>query len=612
MEQLVHERTVDLCGANDELQRQAKELRAAEEEARERQRFVERLTDANPSLIYLFDISTKHTAFVNNRISALFGYSPDQIKAEVSDTLIAELIHPDDAKRLRLDDPSGRFQQVGDGQVVEAEFRTRHADGSWRWVHSNEVVFRRDQAGRPLQVLGTLEDITKRKVAEEKFRVLFEKSSDAHLLFHEQDGVFDCNKAALQLTGCHDAAQLRGLHPAAISEEFQPDGRRSLEKCLEMDAIARRDGFHRFDWWIRRMDDGTVFPCEVTLTPVDVAGYSVLLVVLHDLTERKQREEELRRTTAAAEAASRAKSEFLANMSHEIRTPMNGIIGMTELALDTELHHAPARVPRPGQELGRFSPGPSSTTSLTSPRSRRASSVSIPRPFCFRDALDETLQTLALRAHSKGLELACRTAPDVPDCACRRRRPATAGSGQPGRQRHQIHRTWRDCLVRRARGTSESDGVVLRFSVADTGIGIPDRKVGNHLSAVRAGRRLDDSSVRRLGTRIDDLEQAGRAHGGNIWVESRPGVGSTFWFTVILGSSPATPRSSGDAELLSDSKGCRVLIVDDNATNRRILEEVLTNWGARPISVESGRPPWKPCAPRSIEANPSRSRSSTE
>ncbi len=91
---------------------------------------------------------------------------------------------------------------VDDGEVVETEFRARHADGSWRWVRCHEVVFRRNPAGQPLELLGTIEDITERKAAEDKFRVLFEQSSDAHLLFDEQDGVIDCNAAALQMFRC--------------------------------------------------------------------------------------------------------------------------------------------------------------------------------------------------------------------------------------------------------------------------------------------------------------------------------------------------------------------------------------------------------------------------
>ena len=187
-----------------------------------------------------------------------------------------------------------------------------------------------------------------RRQAEDKFRVIFEQSSDAHLLFHECDGIIDCNEAALRMIGCRDKKMLRGIHPASISEEFQPGGRRSMVNTLRWTPSRRRDGYHRFDWWVRRMDDGKVFPCEMTLTPVELAGDSVLLVALHDLTERFRHEKATHEAKLAAEAASRAKSEFLANMSHEIRTPMNGIIGMTELALDTRLYAAATRVSRPG------------------------------------------------------------------------------------------------------------------------------------------------------------------------------------------------------------------------------------------------------------------------
>lgn len=134
-----------------------------------------------------------------------------------------------------------------------------------------------------------LRDVTTTEGAEERFRILFEHSSDAHLLFDE-NGIIDCNQAAISMLRCRDKGQVLSIHPAKLSPEFQPDGRRSDEKCIEMDRLAREKGHHRFEWMHRKMD-GTDFPVEVTLTPVHLQGHPVLLVVWHDLTERKQAEE---------------------------------------------------------------------------------------------------------------------------------------------------------------------------------------------------------------------------------------------------------------------------------------------------------------------------------
>ena len=143
--------------------------------------------------------------------------------------------------------------------------------------------------------------------------MLFEKSSDGILLFHERDGVIDCNEAVLEMFGCRDKTEIQGLHLASFAEDVQTNGRPSLEMAQEMGAIARRDGCHRFDWWCRRKTDGLVFPCEMTLTPVeigdpasDLAEGSLLLTVLHDLTERKQYEEELTRARRSSWMRSRA------------------------------------------------------------------------------------------------------------------------------------------------------------------------------------------------------------------------------------------------------------------------------------------------------------------
>jgi sigma-B regulation protein RsbU (phosphoserine phosphatase) len=129
----------------------------------------------------------------------------------------------------------------------------------------------------------------------DRFRVLFEHSSDAHLIFDET-GITDCNAATIELLKATDRAQVLALHPAVLSPEYQPDGRRSMEKSKEMDGIATARGYHRFEWLHRKLD-GEVFPVEVTLNAVQIGGKPALIVVWHDLTEIKRAEAELRRRT---------------------------------------------------------------------------------------------------------------------------------------------------------------------------------------------------------------------------------------------------------------------------------------------------------------------------
>lgn len=135
-------------------------------------------------------------------------------------------------------------------------------------------------------------ELTEATLAEERFRALFEHSSDAHLIF-DHTGILDCNAAAIAMLRCTDRSQILALHPAVLSPAIQPDGRTSLEKSREMDRIARERGFHRFEWMHRRMD-GEDFPVEVTLTPVRLPTGPVLLVVWRDLTELRAREAALR------------------------------------------------------------------------------------------------------------------------------------------------------------------------------------------------------------------------------------------------------------------------------------------------------------------------------
>ncbi len=183
---------------------------------------------------------------------------------------------------------------IEDGTPWDVEVKVITEKGNERWVRAcGEVIVKE---GRAVKVFGIIQDINEHKRAEENLKVLFEYSADAHLLFNEE-GLIDCNHAAVEMLKYKNKSDIFSLHPAKFSPEFQPDGRRSDEKSIEMDRIAREKGIHQFEW-IHRKSTGEDFPVQVTLKSVRLGDKPALLVVWHDITLRKQAEERLRQSEA--------------------------------------------------------------------------------------------------------------------------------------------------------------------------------------------------------------------------------------------------------------------------------------------------------------------------
>ncbi len=426
---------------------------------------------------------------------------------------------------------------------------------------------------------GSISDITEQKRSQQRFELAV-RASPVALLIIDQAGTIRLVNAQLERCFGYRAEELLGRSVELLMPERHHAVHRAVREGFFRNPKSRTMGLGR-ELYARRRD-GSEFPIEIGLSPLETDEELLVVCGIADVTDRKRALAAMQTAKEAAEAANRAKSDFLANMSHEIRTPLNAVIGMTELVLDTELNPSQREYLTMVTEAGDLLL--SIINEILDFSKIEAGRVELESTdFFLRDLLGDTMRSFGPRAHRKDLELAYDVAPDVPDRLV----------GDPNRLRQVLlnlvgnavkFTEAGEVVVRIGCTSPTSESVLLRCEVADTGIGIAAEKQSLIFEAFV---QSDTSTTRQYGgtglglticTKLIELM------GGGIWVESEVGRGSTFSFTARFGLSPlqAEPSPALDLESL---RQLPVLVVDDNATNRKILQEMLCHWEMAPTSV---------------------------
>ena len=543
------------------------------------------ISELSSDYAYAFRIAADgrvETEWMTGAFTRITGYVQPELTRQGGGLTI---VHPDD-----LPIALGRLQRLMAGEEDTSEYRILARDGTVRWIRDHGRPIWDEDEGRVTRVIAAAEDITERKRAEEERERFFTLSSDL-LAVTDVEGNFRRRNRAWQHLLGFTAAELDGMSaPDLIHPDERAESIAAVRRLAAGVPLANAQNRNR-------CKDGSYKWIEWSVAAA--AGEGLVYSSGRDITERKQVEVQLQQAKQAAEAANQAKSEFLANMSHEIRTPMNGIVGMTELALDTELSaeqreylglvqssaHALLTVINDVLDFSKVEAGKLDLTHAE---------------FSPRDWIAEMARMQTPHAVQKGLRLAWHVAAAVP----------AALVGDAGRLRQVLLNLVSNAIKFTARGAVEVDldlaeargaDVVLHCAVRDTGIGIAAEQ---QAAIFRPFEQADGSTTRRFGGTGLGLAISAQLvglMGGRLWVESAEGRGSVFHFTVPLAAAPAAaalpsppsapppaPRRS-PAEADGAAPCLRILLAEDNPVNQKLVVRLLEKRGHRVAVAANGR-----------------------
>ncbi len=599
--------------ANQERQRAEVELREYADNLQESKERLDLTLGATGIGIWERDLIRQTTSW-DQATGAIFGYMGEPL--DDYSGIFLERVHPDDMPRVK----EATRQAVAGVADYNLEFRVIWPDASLRVLAARAAVLRDDQ-GRPGRIIGTCWDITAAK-EREHLAILGSDVGDALTGMQPlRQRLQLCAEALVQQL---DAALARiwTLNPEDNILEMQAsaglhthiDGRRSRIPLgqFKIGRIAQEAKF-RFSnnvsaepdvddqEWVRQNSlvgfvghplvvEGRVvgvmaFFSRTKLIPETVQALGSIAKTIAVALDRDRADRQLKEARAAAEAATRAKSDFLANMSHEIRTPMNAIIGMSHLALKTDLS------PKQFDYLSKVQASAHNLLGIINDildfSKIEAGKLAMEKvDFNLEEVLDNLSTLVTVKAREKeNLEVLFSLPPEVPRSLVGD--PLRLGQVLTNLANNAVKFTDTGEIVVSTEVVSrDQDRVTLKFAVRDTGIGLTPEQIGRLFQAFS---QADTSTTRKYGgtglgltisQRLVDLM------GGEIWVESEPGRGSTFLFTAVFGLGTGKARKRlAPAQAL---RGMKVLVVDDNATSRQILQEMLASFGFEVAQAASG------------------------
>jgi two-component system sensor histidine kinase/response regulator len=570
----VQERTAELAQAIETLQTEITERKRAEEILRQSENKYRELIENLPQKIFLKD---KNSIYVscNENYARDLKIKPDEIPGKTDyDFYPREL-----AEKYCADDQ--RIMKLGNTEDIEERYIQNEREF---WVHTVKTPIK-DEKGNCIGLLGIFWDITERKKAEEKlreseerYRDLFDNASDLIQSADEIGKFVYVNKKWKEVLGYSDE-EIKKLNLTDILRKDQ------VPHCMGLfKKVVSGETLDNVEVVFVTKGGREIFASGFVSPWMKDGKFVATRAIFRDVTEHKRAEENLKKAKEEAEEANRLKSEFLANMSHEIRTPMNAIIGMTGITLDTPLTDEQREYLNIVKEssyslLGLLD----DILDLSKIDAGRVELETI--DFDLRATVESVTDTLTSRASDKGIELACLIHHTVPPFL----------QGDPVRLRQILMNLGGNAVKFTEKGEvviqvelqeETQDRATLLFSVTDTGISIPQDKQGKIFDSFT---QADGSTTRKYGGTGLGLSICRRLvelMGGQIGVESKPGKGSRFWFSVTLQKQKESKETFPIA--FSDIQGCRILVVDDNQTNRTILIKMLESFGCSIEAVGSG------------------------